>query len=424
MKIKKKIACLALVCALAIPGTIALAGCELGHTHDFNSAPFYEVVTEGGAKIARSWVECSCGAEDEHKKIENAVIVTPTTVQDALDGRIVLRGGNYVVTEKEATETYININDKVIVFDEGVYNDVIQLRPSKETATVYDANEYSGIEPENRTPITGELDINAFYAYERNFTNLTFVGTENAIFKNFFLVRTGDFSTSTVIFGEMYNDIVKNDNTFGKYRAFMSIDNLTISRLNFSGARGRVYISNGLHQETIGSININNCTFITDTPGSDAGPSQNNAAAYIVSWKNGIFGTINFTNNKVDGHFQGVYTQNADEVNVVGNDISNTSHNAIAVKSGSDSFTGIIKILNNKVSNTGDRAIRFGKCADTQIYVENNTINNGVDSDNELMKSEALTNTTYSLKNNTHNGELLEDIENDETPLLVTIIAE
>ena len=413
---KKKIACLALVTALAIPGVIGLAGCELGHTHDYNSSPFYEVVMEGETKIARSWTECSCGVEDEHKKIDNAVIVTPTTVQDALDGKVVLRDGNYVVTEKEATETYVSLNDKIIVFDQGQYNEIIHLRPSKETATIYN----------NKTGalLEGKIDNNTQYKYARNFTNLTFAGTENAKINHLFYVRNGSMSKTDQFLDE-YIDPIKNSGEYGSYYSSLSFKSIKFSRLNFNGENGRIVINYGTSLgETIDEITVESCNFITDTPDSSSNYSQYNASSYLVAWKNNIFGTINYKNNKVDGHFQGVYTQNADEVNVVGNDISNTTHNAIAVKSGSDSFTGTIKILNNKISNTSDRAIRFGKCDNTKIYIENNTITNGVDSDNELIKSEAITDTIYILKNNTHNGILLKDVEDSKTPLLVKIIAE
>ena len=102
MKInKKKIACLALASALVIPGVMGLVGCEKNHTHAFNSDPFYEVITENETKIARSWRECSCGAEDAHKKVDNAVIVNPDNVTTILSE---------------------SISNKTIIFDDGIYS--------------------------------------------------------------------------------------------------------------------------------------------------------------------------------------------------------------------------------------------------------------------------------------------------------------
>ncbi len=414
MNNKKRIACFALASALVIPGAIGLAGCEKGHTHTFNSDPFYEVILEGETKIARSWNECSCGAEGLHKKVENAVIVTPETAQDALDGRVVLRDGEYVVGEKQDGETYESINDKIIVFDEGEYNNLLHLRPSKETATIYTISDEL---------VEGELVLNKQYKYVCDFTNLYFAGTENAVFNKLFYVVNSTISNQDE-FLETYIDPIKNSAEHNSYIAQISIDSITFNRLNFNGEHGRIMINYGYDTSTVGEITIQSCKFITETPSSAVSYSQKNASAYLVAWKNDVFGTINYKNNKVDGHHQGVYTQNADEVNVINNEISNTMHNAVAVKSGSEDFAGIAKILYNRISNTGDRAIRFGKCANAQIFIENNTIVNGVDTDNELIRSEAITETTYTLKNNTHNGVLLEDVTDSKTPLLVTIVTE
>lgn len=119
-------------------------------------------------------------------------------------------------------------------------------------------------------------------------------------------------------------------------------------------------------------------------------------------------------------------------MNVLNNFVTHTTHNAFAFQSTSDGnlnsyFTGYCKIKNNTVKDITDRAIRFNTIQNAQLIIEDNTFINCVDEKNEIMttysqrdadksptsKPNTNTNATFSFKNNTYNGALLDNVELD-----------
>ena len=67
---KRKIASIALACALAVPAVMGLASCgkkpqDPEHTHAYAGDPYYVVETIDGAKKAYSYTKFECGEDSE-----------------------------------------------------------------------------------------------------------------------------------------------------------------------------------------------------------------------------------------------------------------------------------------------------------------------------------------------------------------------
>lgn len=408
MKInKKKIACLALASALVIPGVMGLAGCEKGHTHAFNSDPFYEVITEDGKKIARSWRECSCGADNMHKKVENAIIVSANQEDD-----------NYIqkVLDKD-------INGKTIVFDAGIYNDIMEIRPSYDTAVVHECPSFAEIGNEVSKD---NLDANTKYAYLRDITNVNFVGTENAVLKNKIYMRTGPNGNGDRFFPTKYDAVKKTNCTQSiAYRAIMNFTNISFERLNFETKAAQIFAFFIDSTASYKGLTIQSCKWtnnenyteedLTEGGGSDG-------AAIFLSTGNPFFhiNNIKVYNNNINGYYQGVYISNCNTVNIENNIIKTTVHNGIALQTGYSSnndtdysVTGDMVIRNNAISNTGDRAIRFGVVNKANVLIENNSFINAKDADSELLKTQIMINSSYKFINNMVDGKLINDIQGE-----------
>lgn len=421
---KKKIACFALAGALVIPGVIGLAGCEKAHTHAFNSDPFYEVVTEGETKIARSWRECSCGAEDAHKKVDNAVIVTPETAQEYLDDK------------------HGEINNKTIVFDKGTYSTELVIRPSKYDAAAY---EYLGMGDnfyvlgENIEDLTTLAKSSAVYHYLRSVSNLTFAGTEDAIFtapitfsSRYYYKNT--LGNPTVGIYDAVREIWCNETTNCGYMNHLAMENLKFTRLNFEGPDGIIecYTEQQITDSHINNISVNNCSFITEQPNSSS------MAAFRMTGEELVYKNVEFRNNFVDGHFQGTYVINTTNAIYENNVIQNTKHNAFALQSqGGNYFTGDLIVRNNIIKNCldgvskdetdpevwktqGERAMRIGCGKNATIIISGNKFYNCYEQIAATVSATPLQNCTYSIINNTYNDVKIPNLEGNKQTFIIT----
>lgn len=393
---KKKVACFALASALVIPGAVGLAGCEKGHTHAFNSDPYYEVVLDGEEKIARSWRECSCGAEDAHKEVDNAVIVSADETaenyaQKILDG---------------------DINNKTIVFDEGTYTNNLHLRPTKTTAKIYNKVDDSFT---LGTEVTGTLANDQMYIYQRSLNNITLAGTKKAIFKGIFMIESRNHWHTG------YYDAVKEQyvSDVGYFAAQLFVDKLTLTGLNCEGEYGRVFIWNENYtNSTFDNISVLNSSFITessckDNPMTLAVETDYNSmhcsAVVVQTGSAKQTSNFNFKNNVVENHFQGVHVTNANNAEILNNKFKGTVHNSIAVQSSDASsfFSGNINVKNNEIVDATNISIKLNIAKNATIAIENNKIINTVKYSNDwpyLFQLGEMANCSYKLANNTLNG--------------------
>ena len=364
-----------------------------------------------------------------------SLIVTPETAQSVLDR---------------------NINGKTVYFTEGTYQGLI-LR-----STFFTAKAYLPVLKSNKIDykytLGNEVSINnlsntGVYHYVRDIENVKFVGLEGAVFEGLFLIHSDYFNTdfnrlpSSIGFDDGVNknpdvnmfDPVRNvlctagasgsvptaDDT--AYFDHINIDGISFENMNFVGSKGRIAFIYEDYYASLKNVSISNCSFTTDEPWLD----KAYAAIYIMN-RNGVEDVI-VEDSVIENHYQGIMTYNTTNVTVDGNDISGTVHNAIAIQTTSDQttggvivakkFRGNIQITNNIVSNMSERAIRFNQGEGATIVVSGNTFINCVDADNELLKTQTCTETTYEFENNTYNGVTLDTDSGslDSTNWIVTI---
>ena len=363
----------------------------------------YKYTIEDGEVYKTSYC-LDCGVEGVKTKMaeDSYIIATPETAQGILDG---------------------DINGKTIIFSKDIYSTDLELRPTSTTAKVYTMNgDRFGEE------YTGELVSSTTYGYYREFKNITITAEEGAVFNNLLYMEGGLSS----VFNDSKYDAVKGAyaNESANFYGKMLIENFTISGLNFEGARGRICIRyGGLESVKQEGLTIENCTLQTDeieNKFADKNTPQYEAGIYLGLSRHSSKNII-VRNNVIDGHYQGVYVYTpGGKVEITNNEISNTSHNAIAVQSNSNTpglsyVAGDIYIKNNTIENTGDRAIRFGELQNVAVIIENNTFVDAVDSDKDLLKSQVSTGLEYEFKGNTYNGTALTTLSDTTTQLVINL---
>ena len=412
----KNIAFCTLIGAIAISGMIGLSGCKKDHIHTFNSDPYYEVVVENDTQIARTWTVCACGEESEHHIVDNAIIASANPEDD-----------NYAQKVLDS-----DINGKTVVFAAGEYTELLEIRPSRTNYTkayIYGSGQIEEVDP--LYPIHNPETHT--YGYERDLTDVKFVGTKNTVFKNKLYIRSGPNGNEDRFFTTKY-DAVLNRVCDSKvaYHAIINIDNISFERLNFESQKAQIYMFLINTNSTYDGITIKNCkwnqpeNYVSD--GIDDG-----AAIYITPGNPLHIKNFDIKNNYIDGYYQGIYVASCNNINIENNVIKNTDHNAIALQTAYSaqnntdySITGNVVIKNNTIQNTGDRAVRFGVVIDADITVENNTFIDAKDSDNELLKTQVLINSSYNFTNNLIDGKLTsttpgENKDEITTPWKITI---
>ena len=399
---------------------------------DYTNSYTYSIVDGKGYKTAEGTTTAVAMAEDEY------IIVTPETVQSVLDRQA--------------------ISNKVIIFAEGTYDDMY-IRPgyNSETKayswnadrTVVEANEV-----DLETVITEENKTTA-YIYHRIIRNVTFAGTEKAKFVG----RIEILNSNTNVY-----DGVKEATKAESASHFdhMYVDGIEFTDMKFTyvdendNTPGRIYIHYTEYAQKdvdrISKLIVKNCQFkaYKNSEGKYLIKDKSIQAVYVGSTSlveplEDIFvRDIKIKNNNVEGYYLGFKVANFDNLEIIGNSIKNTEHNAFAVQSqDSDSpnyFTGVVKIYNNVVDGClatakdpaeeiGERAIRVGKGKDTEIYIENNSFANcgqyaPGDTEAELLKTISITNGSLYFLNNTYVGKDIETVSYDKgdytSPIIIT----
>ena len=103
-----------------------------------------------------------------------------------------MREGTYVIATPANAQEVIDgdINNKIVIFDAGEYNDTLVFRPTqasnaKAYTAAYDLAKTSDFVAYD------DLKTTSHYVYERSFKNITFAGVEGANFNDMFVFQAG-----------------------------------------------------------------------------------------------------------------------------------------------------------------------------------------------------------------------------------------
>jgi len=391
-----------------------------------------------------------------YKGTKNAVLVKGNTTQDyyikiaienlaknaEFSGDITWELDSDIVVATSANAQEIldtDLTGKTVVFDAGTYGN-LELRPSLETATIYKT---AGIDESNSqtrgfgaeiglaSEVASTLNYETTnYVYKRDLTNITFLGTESAIFTGVFDVESSRIhsgrSTSPIVTN--YDAVRQKELVAGEwydaYHSVMNVNGLTFDGLNFTGAMGRIFMYNAGTTATVKNVTVQNCSFATTTKPAELAVTNGNggsfgASVYVNATGNYIE-NLKFNNNYSSGYYQGIYTVNVKNAQFNNNIIQNTTHNAIAVQSQDYSSgvnqlpdeclgpRGIIEINNNKIFNIEDRAIRFNFVWGAKIEIQNNEFNNI--SHDHIAKAEKFLTVEFDVSNNKCDGSSISDV--------------
>ncbi len=402
MKKKKLISSIAMG-VMATLGIVGLAGCdgkEPPHTHLAQGDLCYCVEQVEGVDKVFSYRDCSCGEAMEKTLVENGIVATTENFQTVLDG---------------------DMDNKIVVFKEGTYNDVLNFRPTYETARVYspdaDLTDFGADSEVSKDSLSGST---LGYKYLRSYNNITFYAEEGAEFKNLVRIDARHIVQHIAEFNDLtrYDAVRKLDltgTTINGYHSIFNMNNITFKNMKFTGTEGRIWINMTTPGSRINNVTIEDCQMSTETAGSHAGIYVDAAATNIGS------GNLIVRNNVIDGHNQGVYMNDIENVEIVENTIKNTEHNAIACHSYEKLSGGNILIERNNISNTigegddnGERALRFGSVYNANIVIKDNVFEDATDGDGELMRATAIKDSVFTFKNNTNDGVLMNPIEKTE----------
>ncbi|WP_040195877.1 SipW-dependent-type signal peptide-containing protein [Candidatus Soleaferrea massiliensis] len=301
-----------------------------------------------------------------------------TPVEGETQGGTQIPAGAVAVTPQTAQDTLNTIpNGATVYFAPGNY-DALELNNRPGSDIVDQAADWN---PGKNLVVTDTIK------------NLTLLGDQAVI--------TGGFKA-----GVGHNPNVQYDTETGYYHEQMGshyykktyIDGLTIKGFTFKGCRMEFGYYYGNDTTSFGSVKnlvVENNVFL------DIGTSNSAQAINAGCSTTGVFENWIIRNNRVENAFQGFYIQNVCGLEVSGNVIKNTVHNAIAVQSDASGARGRILLQNNTIEKASDRAIRFGNLIDAQVTITGNTFIASGDSDGEILKTVNVdAASTISVQNN------------------------
>lgn len=295
------------------------------------------------------------------------VTVTPENAQYTLDG------------------AYGSIDGKTIVFDVGEYP-VLELGRGTKYAgsgTVYYNMHWNGGSwvKDDKNPVSlNELSTGndgIVKTYHRPMRNVTFQMEEGAVLAGF---KATDWFQGGESGPWDYVRDVQTQNNNPCYYLTREFDNITFDGLTING---QIWFWSAMAATTQKNITIKDCIFV----GDESKMGQNTYPAIRLNSEQGANGYENLviTNNKMTNFFQGIHCQYPKGASIDGNEISNTTHNAIALQG---TVEGKIEISYNTIAGAKDRAIRLGNIGATaEILVSGNTAIDSGDSDGEIMKA-------------------------------------
>lgn len=426
----KKIKSLIMSSVLVMTAAAGLAGCKPDHTHSYTSDVYYRVNAE--QTKAYTFNKCSCGHRGHEQEMASGTYVIVSADQTA---------ENYV---QKVLNT--NINNKTVIFAPGEYTELMELTPSRETATIYDAaldgSDLPTGEPSSTVVDLNDVVENKYYFYERNYKNITFAGTEGAVLKNRIMLVDGS-ARNYNSFGDSKGDRfdpIKDDYDWPvgmtsnvAFHLMQSFDGLTFKNLKFEGALGRIFIHLGFaYSKTSKDVTVENCSFTTDVPhhstsetkGSswDAAVHVSVADKYLFNEETGydesqkVCGLENviYKNNYVEKHFIGLYAQAMNGATITGNIIKNTEDVGISVQNNDTVlFTGVVNITDNTIDGSGNRAMRVASNKNATITISGNTMKNITEADGtqSFLKINVGSGSKLTCSNNTLDGKKVADVE-------------
>ncbi len=365
------------------------------HIHKFDQEPIYTVEGE----IAYITYACSNGCEErsERKAVSNAVIATPTTVQDVLDG---------------------DINNKIVVLNEGVY-EYLELRPSLANVQKISVDKNGGSEFGEPIYIRAggnfrdiaeivENQKTYNYLYETTFENITIVGVDGTVLRNRFDAVSGVVDYTNLRAEDPIRNLEYNE-TGWKHTVKLTIKNLKLLNLKFNGIGATINIAYSENDYSYyDRISIENCRFTTLYQERLVG----SPAIRVDNAKN-----VDIVENIVVGHYYGIYTTNVFNLDCEKNTIKQTNSNAIVLQSGfsEEYLMGKINIVSNHIedvygqNNAGDRAILIKNGNHCTILIKDNTFVNATNSLSQVIKVFSLTNSLFSVINNNYYETLLSE---------------
>ena len=316
--------------------------------------------------------------------------VNKDNIQDYLDGK------------------YGSINGMTLVLAEGNYGKLELGRATKYPGSNTDYY-IGGVSEANKKTYdefvtiknNGQWSASAYYV--RNMSNVTLKAAQGAT-----VTVAGLTGGSGHVYGESYDYVLDKAYTSGSaYYLTQNWSNITIEGITFTAPAN---IASSLGTTLIDGVTFKNCTFnINNTA------SGNQALRYYNENNDGRVKNLTVDHCSFNTCYQGVYTQKINGITVMNSSFDTTTHNAIAVQSGSEPVNHkAVVITGNTFANIGDRIIRFGDVgADTQITIKNNTATNSGDSSGEVMKAQSLAEgVTYDISgNNWGEGKTVANIE-------------
>ena len=364
------------------------------HSHKFDKEPIYSV----DGDIAYVSYACSNGCDErsENKALSNAVVATPSTIQDVLD---------------------TNINGKFVVLSEGVYEH-FELRPSLANVQTIRVDTSGGTnfgEPiylrsgSNFREISEVVqDVENYnYLYEARFENITIVGVEGAVLRSRVDVVSGEVNYMSLLAEDPIRGIQYTQGEW-KHTTRLTVKNLKLQNLKFNGIGATINIAyNENNYEYYDGISIENCALTTVYEGRFAG----SPAIRIDNAKN-----VNIIDCNIIGHFYGVYTTNVFNLDCSNNTIKQLNSNAIVLQSGlfDGYFMGSINICSNHIEDiygngnlSGDRAIYMKNGKHSIITIKDNTFVNAINAGSQVAKVFSLENSLFSFVNNNYYESLL-----------------
>lgn len=402
----KKILTAVLVGSLIGAGLAGFAGCGKAHIHEYGQTQY--IVENDKAFTYR---KCGCGEETEKTELEEGkyVIVNPTTAQYILDGYTSVEASNKKLTELLDNDKF-EINNKIVIFDKGEYNDELNIRPTAGSVDEIYGNLKNNVVGEKITDYS-TLDDSKVYHYNRILKNVTFAGTEGAIFNNAFNL-TSDLHKYTE--KDVYDYVRKidfsNDNIY-KFFYNVSSDNVKFENMNFKTANGRLYVRNApAHTEVLSAmtknITVSGCTFVNE---SETKSSYN--AIDMVTGTNSHIENVTIKNNKISGYNRAIDLVLVKNQYITDNEIENCAHNGVGIyryAEESNLEAGDVIVKNNTFKNGESRAIKVYRAKDANIVIENNKIENYCEEkggDKQIFEVSDCKGETYlTANNNTYGG--------------------
>ncbi len=317
--------------------------------------------------------------------VDTTINVTASNAQDVLDGR------------------YGDITGKTINFTENIDTVLDLARPTayKGSNTTYWKNADNDLSNGYEAEVTWSDSLVADLGtgtcvYYRTLEDVTFTANDGVEIAGF-TFGAGHVAGS----GKDYvrsTDVTDNNN--GYYR-HSSMEDITFKGLTFTDIFDATF---SLADCTVKDITFDSCTF----KGNTNNMSNTGFVAIHTQTDNGKCENITVKDCVITNYYQGIYTQGCSgTTKITGNYISNTTHNGLALQSGTSSpVRGTVVVKNNYISDARDRAIRFGNIADeANIEVNNNVIINGTDDGGEVIKPGTIgENCTINLDYNYWSG--------------------